>query len=622
MKRLVHILVLACLMAACTSPVETRHGASLPTDDMHPRLAAIDSLMWQQPDSALAVLLDFAGSPLADSLDAFDGHYCQMLVSELLYKNDCEQSNRTELLRAVDYFDSLCISGDVPWRVSTDNVVFLDARAHYINGVGFYERDSIVEACEEYLKALEMMENHFEEKELMEKKARFMVGIYNRLGDLFSAQFMMEDAIACYEQALSYCLIETTSPCGVSNVLYHIGMQYDKKENLSKARQYYGQALETVSNIDNLTYRNIVASKALCDYQIEKKPELPLNALRKIIGQAENEEERLTRYLTVGAIYFEEKMLDSAFFYLKSVYENTDDVSVRIQVASYLRVIYENAGEQEKADECVRFMAGNMKSEGENKVLVSQLDKLFQEYLKQKQKKLTEAEHTKHINNNVGIIVPVAVFVALGIIVVAQRRSRKLLKKQQEEADRVMTSKEMEHKRKLEFERQTHQMQQAALSGRLKQSNETLRELKMQVAKQKEEAASQTEQAATFAEEPICRLIMGRVNEGQFKSKVDYKEYKDYALNKNQLLSLREAADRHFGQFTVRLKQAYPKLTNGDLDYCCLYLLGLSDADIAALMQRAYNTVTERSAKLRNAFGVENNISDTLRGLAASFLPS
>ena len=132
MKRLVHILVLACLMAACTSPVETRHGASLPTDDMHQRLAAIDSLMWQQPDSALAVLVDFAGSPLADSLDAFDGHYCQMLVSELLYKNDCEQSNRTELLRAVDYFDLVCgmqtAGRDASWHVSThnDDIVFIN----------------------------------------------------------------------------------------------------------------------------------------------------------------------------------------------------------------------------------------------------------------------------------------------------------------------------------------------------------------------------------------------------------------------------------------------------------------------------------------------------------------
>ena len=127
MKRLVHILVLVCLMAACTPPVETRFIAS-----PNQQLQAIDTLMWQQPDSALAVLLDFAASPQADSLDAFDGHYCQMLVSELLYKNDCEQSNRTELLRAVDYFDLVCgmqtAGRDASWHVSThnDDIVFIN----------------------------------------------------------------------------------------------------------------------------------------------------------------------------------------------------------------------------------------------------------------------------------------------------------------------------------------------------------------------------------------------------------------------------------------------------------------------------------------------------------------
>ena len=44
----------------------------------------------------------------------------------------------------------------------------------------------------------------------------------------------------------------------------------------------------------------------------------------------------------------------------------------------------------------------------------------------------------------------------------------------------------------------------------------------------------------------------------------------DSALDKQQLLDLRLVADRHFNQFTVRLKQAYPKLTNGELGYCCL----------------------------------------------------
>lgn len=50
-----------------------------------PSLSAIDSLMWRQPDSALKVMISFTESGKADSLDEFDGHYCQLLISELLY---------------------------------------------------------------------------------------------------------------------------------------------------------------------------------------------------------------------------------------------------------------------------------------------------------------------------------------------------------------------------------------------------------------------------------------------------------------------------------------------------------------------------------------------------------
>ena len=34
-------------------------------------------------------------------MDAFEGHYCQVLVAELLFKNYYAQSNRTEVLKAV-----------------------------------------------------------------------------------------------------------------------------------------------------------------------------------------------------------------------------------------------------------------------------------------------------------------------------------------------------------------------------------------------------------------------------------------------------------------------------------------------------------------------------------------
>ena len=170
---------------------------------------------------------------------------------------------------------------------------------------------------------------------------------------------------------------------------------------------------------------------------------------------------------------------------------------------------------------------------------------------------------------------------------------------------------------RMEAEREAHRLEKASMSGRLKRSNQELRELKDQMRQQAGNGAPKQEaQAVSFNDEPICRLIMERVNEGQFKSHMDCTIYKDYALGKEQVMALREAADRHFNQFTVRLAKAYPTLTKGDLDYCCLYLLGLSDADISALMQRAYNTVSERSRKLKGIFGSEEPLSATLRGFS------
>ena len=291
--------------------------------------------------------------------------------------------------------------------------------------------------------------------------------------------------------------------------------------------------------------------------------------------------------------------------------------------------------------------------------MVSKLEDSYKGYLNQKQKKEAEAERRDSVRNTIRMVVPIAVVVVLAIIILAKLKSKKLLKEQQEEADRILGKTEQQHKEELkrrqaeaektledkekhhqqemeakeaqarkeleerekqhaevlEAERQTHRMEQAAISGRLKRSNRELRELKDQI-KQMDDSVAKTEKAVSFDEEPICRLIMDRVNEGQFKSKIDYIIYKDSALDKQQLLDLRLAVDRHFGQFTVRLKKAYPELTNSDLDYCCLYLLGLTDADIAALMQRTYNTVFERNGKMRKIFGSDNPLPITLMGMA------
>ena len=624
----------------------------------HTALVEIDSLMWLRADSAFVLLQEFVVSPEAKELDTFDGHYCQVLISELLYKNDCEQTNREDLLLAVDYFDSL--RADAHGVSLQERNVFLDARAHYINGVGYYELGNVVHACAEYLKALEVMEEHFEEKELVGKKAQFMTYIYNRLGDMFEEQLLAEPAITCYKQALLYCKREPTSIYGIPVLLYNLGIQYDVSGQIDSAYFYYNEALANLPDYDNIHYRDIMSTKALLDhYDFGLCSDSIIKDLKYIISLSADENEKTARLLTLGNILFNDKQYDSSRFYLETIFEQEEDTQSKILAAENLCNIYQIEGDSVKVRQYSSFLADFTMKEIEKKTDVSKINELFKEYLSKKQEKQAEISRKKAVKKALEIIIPTAVLVVLVIFIVVKHRNKKLLKEQQEEADRMLGETEQQHKEELrqrqaeaeklledkekhhqqeieakealakkeleerdkqhaevlEAERQTHRMEQAAISGRLKRSNQEVRELKGQI-KQLDDLAAKTEVAASFDEEPICRLIMDRVNEGQFKSKIDYIIYKDAALDKQQLLDLRLAVDRHFGQFTIRLKKAYPELTNGDLDYCCLYLLGLTDADIAALMQRTYNTVFHRNGKMRKLFGSENPLPVTLMGMA------
>ena len=450
------------VMVGCKPPTTSPRPSPGGEGEARWKLEAIDSLMWKEPDSALKVMMEFAAKVEADSMDAFEGHYCQLLISELLYKNYKQQSNRDDLLRAVGYFDSIVVADgykkdgrktDARGASLRERNVFLDARAHYINGAGFYERNDVVNACAEYLKALEAMEEQFEEKELTGKKAVFMFYAYNRLLELFSAQFMMDPAITCGEQVLYYCQKEASLSNQIPNTLLFIGKQYDKIGKKVEARQYYVCAIETMLDSNNLVFRDAVSLKALCDYQLGSGIDQPMNTLKQILCFSESEAERLTRFLTIGDIFFEEGMFDSALVYLEPAFIGYEDNLYRVKSAEYLRVIYDNLENKEKSDACVKFIADYRRSEGENKTLISKLEAMFKDYQDQKQVRQVEIEQEKAMKKALEIIIPIIV-VVLVVYFVLILRNKKQLKKQQEEADRMLGETEQEHEKELRL-RQT-----------------------------------------------------------------------------------------------------------------------------------------------------------------------
>ena len=503
-------IVLTVLVVGCTPPGPLSEGERLPRPEgtlnppnplskgegttTHEALQEIDTLMWKQADSALRVMLEFAGSTEVDSLDEFNGHYCQVLVAELLYKNDWGQSNREELLKAVGYFDSIVGLDGVD--VQKQNA-FIGARAHYINGVGFYEKGDVVNACAEYLKTLEVMEAHFEENELVKKKAIFMTYTYNRLMELFSTQFMMDPAIECGEKALMFCRIEPTSSEGVSNILYRLGKQYDKMHEIDKARQYYELALENISNTDNMVYRDIVSSKALCDYELGSDVKQALDKLNYTLIHAKTENERLNRYLTIGGIHFLERNYDSAIFYLEPVFED-NEAGLQTQAAGYLRIVYDSIGDVEKSNVYMRFLTNQKKPDGENKALVSKLEDLYKNYSNKKLEKQTDTEREIAKKKVLNTVVPIAISVALAIFCVLIWRNRRQLKHQQEKADRALGEAKQEHKKEL---RRRQVEADKTLEETKNKYEEELRQLKAETEQQLEEVERKHQQWMAKAKE-------------------------------------------------------------------------------------------------------------------------
>ena len=631
-------------------------------------LATIDSLMWWQPDSAYARLKVFVGSSEAKDLDEFNGHYCQLLISELLYKNDWKQSNREDLLEAVDYFDSI-------------DDGFLAARTHYINGVGYYEQGDIVQACAEYLKTLEVMEEHFEEQELVGHKARFLAYTYNRLGDLFSEQFMMESAITCYENALVYCKIEPTSPIGVSNILYRIGKQYDKKNEVEIAQSYFSEALENMTVTDNAVYRDIVANKALCDYQINGTAKQSLDELNRVLFQAKTEKERLNRYLTIGGIFFYENNYDSALYYLEPVFENRE-IGLQDQAANYLYIVYDKLGNKEQLDSLVHFMTSRKKLVGENKALVSSLEDMFKNYSTQKLKRQAKIEREESVKRVTSIIIPTAVVVLLVVVCMLTLRNKKQLKNQQEEADRILgeteqahekelrlwqaeadktleetkkryeeelrqlkaeteqrleeverkhqqwmaeakerhteelrtqkdrSEKEIEktkkrHVKELEAERLAYEKEQDALRQNLKEREAQVIALEKTLNLQ-QKAAKQRRMA--FLKEPICQRILNDARNQQITTR-DVAHELGIALKDKDYKQLGEAVEKHYEGFDHELLSRCPSLKQGLLSLCHLHLLGLNESEIAALKNLSYSAIKKQNESLQEKLGVEESVA-------------
>ena len=645
-NRIGWMFVLMWVMAYACTPidngdvVETRRATSLQTT-ASPELAAIDSLMWQQPDSALARLLPYfdtccrdamlasPNTPDDDSMEThtmrlYSRHYAHLLLAELLYKNDCAQTNRKELLQAVAYFDSLVDTRGVSLqpnrrrrdarRASAQNttatIAFLDARAHYINGVGYYENDSVVDACKEYLKALEIMEAGFKEKELVGHKAQFMALTCTRLTVLFSNLYLQEQAIYFAQLSLSYYDIYNATPWHIAWMLTEIGSNYEIKEQLDSADYYYKNAAIVLNDTSSILYRDISSRQAVLSYKKEGLQKNTFTQLQHILGHANSETEYVARCLSIGGVLFNEKQWDSAWFYLNKVYNNTKSIASKKQAAEWLVEICKMQGRDAEVLEYASFLIPFANQEENQSEIKSQLTELYNAF----RQAILSRQHQQEVRKNtrIGLVVVGGLIAGLMAYIFLNhhnRRQKQLLAKQIEE------------------EKLSHDMKQKALSGRLKQSNQKLQETLKRFEEQEEEhktAENKTsyetfdERYEAFRQSWICLEILDQVKNlhddirNTLKTNADVTEYKAFAMTLSQTAQLTKTVGMYFPNLYTALKARYTALDRKEWLHCCLYLLQLDKMSICVLLQEPYYTCRRCVMKLEKVFDCRQGLSSFL----------
>ena len=103
---------------------------------------------------------------------------------------------------------------------------------------------------------------------------------------------------------------------------------------------------------------------------------------------------------------------------------------------------------------------------------------------------------------------------------------------------------------------------------------------------------------ATLYEMPISKRVR-KVMGANVKAGVAYPEL---VLSDNQMNMLVNAVDAVFPKFSVKLIERYPRLKRSDVVYCCMYILGITEIQAAALTGKTYQAVWKRSLKLHDIF--------------------
>lgn len=594
--------IIVPLLLSCTNNTQTESSLEL-----LPELAEAENIMYAHPDSALHILERMKFPKVSDKYQ--HATWC-LLLTQAKVKNYIKLESDSIISIAYNYFQQQ----DNPQR---------KALAGYLQGIYYNdERQDGETALKYYLKATTEIE----------KTEDYLLAhlIYAAIGEIYAYRSLVDYATSAYQKAYDFAKLSNNNVYIASSLSY-LGRAYSIKPDAEKSISYYKNALEVAKETDDnqLLTSGILNELAIVYREFLKDNKQALTYALEAL-HINKDKESLQNYLTVGEIYRQLKMSDSAQYYLDRA---TTSNNIFTQCGAYQALYYLNRTIPQNYPKamtyCDKFYAyiDSITKIEHDKEIIAMKEKYDHEKLLN-EKKTLQIENERIIRN--------ALYISLFIVVITAclvfLYQRKLIQKErtiqmQEEQLRIyslqihgnemqMTQNEIHISQLSEqlaaneglYETMTEQ--QNGLDE-LRKRNENLQEetilLQQNMAAYSEAMQEKLKtQLTSFddiakenthlrsREEFLCKLLISSIKP------LDSLIKSPKPLTAAQWAEVVENTNRLYDNFTLRLKKQFPSFTNNDLQVCCLIKLRMSVANMAEILNISPASVSKRKQRIKD----------------------
>lgn len=517
---------------------------------------------------------------------------CQKSVPyDPLVNNRLDFTDDSMLLVTNGFYDSVFVNAGYP--LTKKDVAFQRAKMYYYMAV-LEENDPSqhVEAFTNYLNALWVMDGLTGKRRIISFSSdnleyeHFTALIYDRLAWFFYTNDAWDMALECLENS-NECFEKAENQLGIAANFELMGDVMLAQSDKRAALEYYKKSDAIHEQLgSNNVYQHFSSlfHRALDLYNSDES-HASYDLIHHALEMTDNDMFKRKAHFSLGYFYFENHQYDSALYN----YEQSFPLLPRQTIKSYCRII-KSANVLGDSVKSARY--GELLSDFYLDRVASSGDKTRMEMMYEDYKADCKELWQKGIFNYV-VFVVVLLLIMLAFNTVLMERHRRRHRKEIEAHERV--------KALLEEEILT-----TKTASRNKEEKIRLLEIELKkvISNPDFQKLPFDKKLETLYEMPICKRVC-LAKTANVKAGVSYPEM---VLSENQMTTLVNAVDAVFPKFSLELIKKYPRLKRIDVVYCCMYIMGVTEVQAAALTGKTYQAVWTRSMKLHEIFENDSDL--------------